>query len=517
MEKRFTAKTEDNSISDAPDRKAGLVLLIISGALILAIGFAVAAAVKIKNNAKASESTGETTSQTATEPSQSAVPVEYFGGTYPDGTVPTDIMSLSWGAPSSEIKVKYPDVLSEDPSSLKNEADTVNLTYSRKARVGGFDFSHVVLSVDRREGLYAFSYLLDKDRYAEVKEALGEEFGKPVFRSGDSSYWNLEGDVLMYLTLRTVEADKQEHTFLQYIYVKEKKSSSVPPKTPVLTLGMTVEEVRKRKMNAEKFETALDGTETYIVNREYDISSDTNLGKFAPADTYASAVFLYFDPKVDLTSYSFVVKGDHLYEVREKIANEYGNPSIIRDFSSQWNLNDGKAYITVSYGRMSGSGRGFGTEIRYTCTTEKYNALEKVKAVGRATRKGMKYKAVKSEIGKYRPAENINKKGNGTMTLINNDGADIIVFGVRVRSVEIEFRKNVVTDVYYIFDGSSYESIKMNIETNYGPGEAKLRFKDHIKRYLWQPKTTENNKFTKIMLDYVQLKTNPKCRVHYYG
>ena len=57
----------------------------------------------------------------------------------------------------------------------------------------------------------------------------------------------------------------------------------------------------------------------------------------------------------------------------------------------------------------------------------------------------------------------------------------------------------------------------MNIETNYGPGEAKLRFKDHIKRYLWQPKTTENNKFTKIMLDYVQLKTNPKCRVHYYG
>ena len=47
MEKRFTAKTEDNSISDAPDRKAGLVLLIISGALILAIGFAVAAAVKI--------------------------------------------------------------------------------------------------------------------------------------------------------------------------------------------------------------------------------------------------------------------------------------------------------------------------------------------------------------------------------------------------------------------------------------------------------------------------------------
>ena len=47
MEKRFTAKTEDNSISDAPDRKTGLVLLIISGALILAIGFAVAAAVKI--------------------------------------------------------------------------------------------------------------------------------------------------------------------------------------------------------------------------------------------------------------------------------------------------------------------------------------------------------------------------------------------------------------------------------------------------------------------------------------
>ena len=517
MEKRFTAKTEDNSISDTPDRKTGLVLLAISGALIVAIGFAVAAAVKINKNAKTTETTGESSSQAVTEPSASNVPAEYFGGAYPDGTVPTDIMALAWGTPSAEIKVKYPDVLSEDPSSLKNEANTVNLTYTRRARVGGFDFSHVVLSIDRKDGLYAFSYLLDRERYDEVKEALNEEFGKPVFKSGDSSYWNLDGDVLMYLTVRTVEADKMEHTFLQYIYVKETKSTSTPVKTPVLTLGMTAEEVRKRKMNIEKFETSLDGSETYIAEREYDISSDSNLGKFAPANAYASAVLLYFDPKVDLTSYSFVVKGDHLYEVREKLASEYGNPSINRDFSSQWNLNDGKAYITVSYGRMSGSGRGFGTEIRYTCTTEKYNALEKVKAVGRATRKGMKYKAVKSEIGKYRPAENINKKGNGTMTLINSDGADIIVFGVRVRSIEIEFKKNVVTDVYYIFDGSSYESIKMNIETNYGPGEAKLRFKDHIKRYLWQPKTTENNKFTKIMLDYVQLKTNPKCRVHYYG
>ena len=186
MEKRFTAKTEDNSISDAPDRKAGLVLLIISGVIILVICFAVAAAVKINKNAKATQTTAESTSQSVTETTKADVPVEYFGGTYPDGTVPTDIMSLSWGTPASEIKVKYPDVLSEDPSSLKNEADTVNLTYSRKARVGGFDFSHVVLSVDRRDGLYAFSYLLDKDRYAEVKEALGEEFGKPVFRSGDS-------------------------------------------------------------------------------------------------------------------------------------------------------------------------------------------------------------------------------------------------------------------------------------------------------------------------------------------
>ena len=516
MEKRFTAKTEDNSISDTPDRKAGLILLAVSGALIVAIVFAVAAAVKINKNAKTTETTGESTSQSVTETTKSDVPVEYFGGTYPDGTVPADIMSLAWGTPSDEIKVKYPDVISEDPSSLKNEANTVNLTYARKATVGGFDFSHIVLSIDRKEGLYAFSYLLDKERYAEVKEALNDEFGKPIFKSGDSSYWNLDGDVLMYLTLRTVEADKKEHTFLQYIYVKETKKTSTPVKTPVLTLGMTAVDVRKRKMNIEKFETSLDGSEVYIAEREYDISSDANLGKFAPANAYASAVFLYFDPNVDLTSYAFVVKGDHLYEVREKLASEYGNPSINRDFSSQWNLNDGKAYITVSYGRMSGSGRGFGTEIRYTCTPEKYSALEKVKAVGRATCKGTKLKDVRSEIGKYRPAENINKKGNGTMTLINSDGADIIIFGVRVRSVEIEFKKNKVTDVYYIFDGSSYESIKMNIETNYGPGEAKLRFKDHIKRYVWQPKSTENNKFTKIMLDYVQQK-NPKCRVHYYG
>ena len=140
-----------------------------------------------------------------------------------------------------------------------------------------------------------------------------------------------------------------------------------------------------------------------------------------------------------------------------------------------------------------------------------------VKAVGRATRKGLKYSEVMNEIGKYNPAENINKKGNGTMTFLNRDGADIIVFGIRVRSVEIEFAKNKVTDVYYIFDGSSYDALKMNIETNYGPGEPKLRFKDRIKRVLWQPKTTENNKFSRLMLDYLQMKVNPKCRVHYYG
>ena len=126
MEKRFTAKTEDNSISDTPDRKTGLVLLAISGALIVAIGFAVAAAVKINKNAKTTETTGESSSQAVTEPSASNVPAEYFGGTYPEGTVPTDIMSLAWGTPSVEIKVKYPDVLSEDPSSLKKPSISIH-------------------------------------------------------------------------------------------------------------------------------------------------------------------------------------------------------------------------------------------------------------------------------------------------------------------------------------------------------------------------------------------------------
>jgi hypothetical protein len=83
--------------------------------------------------------------------------------------------------------------------------------------------------------------------------------------------------------------------------------------------------------------------------------------------------------------------------------------------------------------------------------------------------------------------------------------------------VEIEFKKNVVTDVYYLFDGKAYDTLKRNIEVNYGGGENKNRFKDRIRRVQWQPKATENNKFTKLMLDYVNLKVNPKARVHYYG
>ena len=517
MEKRYPSKTEDNSASEAPDIKIRLVLLFISVVLIVGIGIAAAAAISIKKNTVKPAGQTETSAKQTTEPSATApARTSYFRGSYPAGTVPTDSMSLKWGMFAPEIKAAYPDLLDEAPSSLSDEKNTINLTYARRDQVGGFDYTHVVLSTDRSDGLYAFGYYLNKDQYADVFEALSEEYGRPKFQSGNSAYWELDDEVLLYLTVRLAGVDGSEHIFLQYINTKEPKSSAAPVKTPVISLGMTVDDVIKRKLSIEKFETAVDGTETYITTREYDFTSDANLGKFAPGDGYASTIMLYFDPKVDLKSYAFLIKGDHLYEVREKIAKECGNPTINRDFSSQWNLNDGKAIISVSYGRMSGSGRGFATEIRYTCTAEKYSSLEMVKAVGRATRKGAKYKDVKNEIGKYKPAENLSKKGTGTMTLINSEGADIIVFGVRVRSVEIEFKKNTVVGVFYIFEASSYDALKMSIETNYGPGENKLRFGDHIKRILWRPKTTENNQFTRLMLDYVKLNVNSKCRVHYY-
>ena len=121
MEKRFTAKTEDNSISDAPDRKAGLVLLIISGVIILVICFAVAAAVKINKNAKATQTTAESTSQSVTETTKADVPVEYFGGTYPDGTPDERAGKGVYAENSIEVyeagKVPADDIGQFDPSS----------------------------------------------------------------------------------------------------------------------------------------------------------------------------------------------------------------------------------------------------------------------------------------------------------------------------------------------------------------------------------------------------------------
>ena len=164
---------------------------------------------------------------------------------------------------------------------------------------------------------------------------------------------------------------------------------------------------------------------------------------------------------------------------------------------------------------MTGCGRGFATELRYSISPDGYREQEMIKAVGRATRKGTKYTELKDELGKYNIADKVSK-GDGTVTFINSDYSDIVVFGMKIRSVEIEFKKNVVTDVYYYFDGSAYDLIKKNIEANYGLGENKNNYKNRVHRVLWKPKSTENNKFSKIMLDYVNLKVNPKARVHYY-
>ena len=512
MEKRFTAKTDDNSLTEAPDKKTRLILVIVSGVLILGIGIAAAAAISLKRaEVPETSQTGTSQQTSATDPTDA--PVTKFGADYPEGRVPTECMSLDWGMMQSEVKFKFPDVLNEELSTLSDESNTVYLTYGLKASVGGFGFSHVMLSVDKSDGLYAFGYSLDKEQYSAVLSALTDEYGKPLYRSGESVYWDLNDQVLMNLTVRTYAADGKAYTFLRYISTKEPKATVKPDMSPDIKLGMTVEDAR-RKLAVSKEATAVDGTVTYLSEKKYDFSSDVNLGKFA-ADS-ASAVILNFDPRADLTSYSFVMRGDYLYEIREKLANEFGNPAVNRDFSSQWNVSDGKAFITVTYGRMSGCGRGLATEIRYSISPDGYKAQEMVKAIGRATRKGTTYKQLKDELGKYGPAEKI-VKGKGTLTLINNDNADIVIFGVKVRSVEIEFKKNVVTDVYYIFDGNSYPTLKRNIESNYGTGETKLNYKDRIHRVLWLPKATENNKFSKLMLDYVNLKVNPKARVHYYG
>ena len=512
MEKRFTAKTDDSSLSEAPGIKTRLILVIVSAMLILGIGIAAAIAILAKKNMEpAATSSSDSSQQTsATDPTNA--PVTKIGAEYPEGKVPTDSMSLDWGMLPGEIKVRYPDVLNEAPSTLLDEENTVDLTYSLSANVGGFAFSQVMLSVDKAEGLYAFSYLLDKSQYSAILAALTEEYGKPVFRSGESSYWELDGQVLLNLALKTSQLDKKEYSVLQYVSTKEPKALVKPDMSPEIKLGMTTDDARK-KIPISRGLLVVNGTETYVTEKRYDFSSDAKLGKYAVAD--ASAVVLSFDPKVDLSSYSFVMRGDHLYEIREKLANEYGNPSLNRDYSSEWNVWDDKAVITVTYGRMTGSGRGFATEVKYSLSPDGYKAQEFVKAVGRATRRGTKYSDLKAELGKYNPNEKISK-GKGTMSIMNTDYADIVIFGMKVRSIEIEFRKNAVTDVYYIFDGNAYESLKKNIESNYGSGESKLNYKDRIHRVLWRPKATQNNKFSKIMLDYVNLKVNPKCRVHYY-
>lgn len=513
MEKRFTAKADDNNISEAPDTRTRLVLVAVSAALILGIGAAAVFAIRLNRNERIAASSTDNSSQQTNASDAADVPVTKIGGEYPDGTVPTDCMNLMWGLPASEIKLKYPDVLSENPSSISDEKNTVNLIYERKASIGGFDFTSVMLSSDKLDGLYAFSYFLDKEQYQAILDALNEEYGKPVYRSGNSAYWELDERVLMNLTFRISDADGKEYAFLQYIDTKEPKATVKPDTAPELKLGMTQADAR-RKISMESNSVSPGGTETFISEKRYDFSSDANLGKFAAA--YASAVLLNFDPKADLTSYSFVMRGDYLYEVREKLAQQYGNPSLNRDYSSEWNVSDGRAAITVSYGRMTGSGRGFATEIRYSISPDGLKYQELVKAVGRATGKGTKLAKLREEIGQYGPAENI-KKGKGTVTLINKDNADIIVFGMRVISVEIEINKNAVTGVYYVFDGSAYQALKKSIETSYGAGEAKLNFKDRIHRYQWKPNITEDNKYTRMMLDFVNLKHNPKARIYYYS
>ena len=512
MEKRFTAKTEDNSISEAPDRKTRLILVIVSGVIVLGIGIAAAIAVSARKKEQPVPSVTSETTQQISAPESTDAPVTRFDTKYPEGKVPTDCMSLNWGMLPTEIRFKYPDVSYEAASTISDEINTLNMTYSRKANIGGFDYSQVMISADRYDGLYAFSYFLDREKYQDVLSALTEEYGRPVYKSGDSVYWEPEDQVLLNLTVRMSDLDRKVYSFLQYINMKETKVTVKPDMSPDIRLGMTTDDARK-KISMQKTSTSVDGTETYMSMKRYDFSSDSNLGKFAVAN--ASAVILNFDPRADLTSYSFVMRGDHLYEVREKLTNEYGNPSRNRDYSSEWNVWDGNAMITVTYGKMSGSGRGFATEIRYSISPEGYKAQEMVKAVGRATRKGTKYAEQKDELGKYNLADKVSK-GNGTVTFINSNYADIVVFGMKIRSVEIEFKKNVVTDVYYYFDGNAYEQIKKNIESNYGLGETKNNYKNRVHRVQWKPKSTENNKFSKIMLDYVNLKVNPKARVHYY-
>lgn len=74
MEKRFTAKTDDNSISEAPDRKTRLILVIVSGVIVLGIGIAAAIAVSVRKKEQPVPSvTSETTQQTSAPDRKSVV------------------------------------------------------------------------------------------------------------------------------------------------------------------------------------------------------------------------------------------------------------------------------------------------------------------------------------------------------------------------------------------------------------------------------------------------------------
>ena len=128
MEKRFTAKTEDNSISEAPDRKTRLILVIVSGVIVLGIGIAAAIAVSARKKEQPVPSvTSETTKQTSA-PESTDAPVTRFDTKYPEGKVPTDCMSLNWGMLPTEIRFKYPDVSYEAASTISDEINTLNMT-----------------------------------------------------------------------------------------------------------------------------------------------------------------------------------------------------------------------------------------------------------------------------------------------------------------------------------------------------------------------------------------------------
>ena len=87
-----------------------MTLLIVSGVLILGISIAVIVAMVIRGMNKP-EPGGETTQMSTT--GETDVPGSSFGAVFPEGVVPTQCMSLKWKMSASDIKVEYPDILSE--------------------------------------------------------------------------------------------------------------------------------------------------------------------------------------------------------------------------------------------------------------------------------------------------------------------------------------------------------------------------------------------------------------------